>query len=527
MFVFRKKILHECQAGFRKGYSTYDIIFVLDAIIEHVFKTPGRKLYAMFIDFSAAFDTVNRESLLYKLGDMGVSSQCINVIRLIYRHTSAKVWTKKGFTEKFDTNCGVRQGCLLSPLLFTLYINDLADEIDSGGFCFNGTYIRMLMYADDIVFLAADPDALQGMINSLSTYCEKWDLHVNLNKSKIMIFRKKGIIKHSLRWLFRGKEVEIVNSYKYLGVLFVSNGRFGQHLDGQLAVAKFAINQVYRKIFFFKACNIDSFFRIFNAVARSIMCYAAQVWGFHQYDVVERVFRFFLKKVLKLPGTTPNYVLFLETGQDPIFVYALKLHWTFVLQTFRLPENRFRRILMEVGIVGEHKWFQMLRDTAMSLGQWDQFSNFTHTGLKDPINNLYQGVLERERQGLLDLAMLGTHHPSYKNVKLEWGREAYFNDKLSLRAVGYIMMARSDMLPLSQKLWFAQADYTCNNCNMQAAEDGEHFICICPIWREFRSLKFKSFSYFNILKGEAGWNELSTFICRALNYRKLLNDEFG
>ncbi len=488
-------------------------------------KKPGGKVYAMFIDFSAAFDTVNRDSLLYKLGEMGVSSQCINVIRLIYKQTSAKVWTKKGYTELFETNCGVRQGCLLSPLLFSLYINDLADEVDSGGFCFNGTWIRMLMYADDIVFVAADPQALQSMIDSLSVYCTKWDLHVNLNKSKIMVFRR-GPFKKALRWFYRGEEVEIVSSYKYLGVLFVNNGRFGQHLEAQLAVAKLAIIQIYQKLFCSKACNVESFFKIFNAVARSIMCYAAQVWGFHRYDVVERVFRFFLKKILRVPGNTPSYVLFLESGQDPIFVFSLKLHWNFLLQSFKLPDHRFRKIMLEVGIVGEHKWFSMLRETAQSCGLWEDFQNFTHDGLKGPINAVYISLIERERQGLLDQAMLSVFHPTYKNVKTVWGREAYFCNNLPLRDVGLILMARSDMLPLSLKPWFSQSDFLCTFCNLQQLEGGEHFVVVCPIWREFRGVQFRSLSFFALLLGEAGWKKLAIFISKALRYRSLLNSEF-
>ena len=320
--------------------------------------------------------------------------------------------------------------------------------------------------------------------------------------------------------------MEIVKSYKYLGVLFFSNGRFDQHLEAQLAVAKFAINHIYKKIFFFQASNVDSYFRLFQAVARSIVCYASQVWGFHNYDVVEKIFRFFLKKMLRLPGNTPNYVLYLESGQDPIFVYALKLHWTYILQTFRLQDHRFRKIMLEVGIVGEHKWFKMLRGTAQSLDHWDSFSNFTYEGLKKPFDNLYDCVVLRERQRLLDQVMLGVYHPTYKTIKFEWGREKYFCDNLSLREIRYILMARSDMLPLSQKLWFSQADFDCTFCNLHSAEDGEHFLINCPIWREFRPLSYSCLSFCDIVSGKAGWKQLAGFISSALRYRSLLNDEF-
>ncbi len=458
---------------------------------------------------------------------MGFSAKCINILRAIYAVTEAKVWTKSGYTEVFPTVCGVRQGCLLSPLLFALFINDMWDEIEEGGFCFNGTWIRMLMYADDVVFMASEPEVLQKMIDKLSGYCQKWDLMVNLNKSKIMVFRKKGPLKKSLEWFYRGTKIEIVSQYKYLGVLFVTTGKFGTHLSAQLAVAKLAINTVYRKIFSLQACNLDSFLKIFNAVARSIMCYSAQIWGYHKHDVVERIFRFFIKKLFRLPYNTPNYVLYLETGHDTIFIYALKLQWSFILQTLRLGDSRYRKIMLEIGIVNRHNWFKALEKTARSYDMWEQFLNFTFDSIKKPIDCLYELVVQKERQNHLDQVLLGQFHPTYKNLKLEWGREEYLNLKLPVKQVRHIMMARSDMLPLASKPWYFVGNFNCLYCNLHSEETTQHFVAECPVWREFRTTAMCNNDFFDILRGKIGWKDLILFISGALNYRAHLDEEFA
>lgn len=86
---------------------------------------------------------------------------------------------------------GVKQGCLLSPLLFTLMLNDLHDFL-GGVVKVCELKIRVLMYADDVIIFGEDEYVLQGMINRLFNYCKVWNLTVNLQKSKIMIFNRSG-----------------------------------------------------------------------------------------------------------------------------------------------------------------------------------------------------------------------------------------------------------------------------------------------------------------------------------------------
>ena len=533
LFVFRNSILCENQAGFRKGYSTFDNIFVLDGMIEDQLSYPKGKLFAFFIDFSAAFDTVNREALFFKLDKSGFSTKIIDAIRNIYTITSAKVWTKKGYTDSFFTNCGVRQGCTLSPILFALFINDLADYINIGGFCYEGVQINMLMYADDIVFVASEPEILQEMIDKLADYCKNWDLRVNLAKSQIMVFRKMGKLKNAYKWSYMGRDIEVVSSYKYLGVHFYSTGKFGHHLGSQLSVAKAGLTSVYKNIFYIQATNIDSYFKLFDATARAVMCYAAQVWGYMQYEEVEKLQRFFIKKLFRLPYNTPNYMLLLETGRGSMFLYTLKLHWSFILHTLKLPENRFSKVMLQHGILKDYKWYIMLRKCAIEFGNWNEVVPFTYDLLKVELEKLLVYKIEKDHFDLLNQVLLGQLHPIYKEIKMNWGREEYFSIGLKLRELRHIFMARTEMLPLNWKPWFVDGDYRCSLCNLKADENVEHFILFCPVLKEFRLREFGNvnialnYSVNDVLKGYIGWKALADYTFRALAYRQELIEEFN
>ena len=91
-------------------------------------------------------------------------------------------------SNSFPVQIAVKQGCILSPVLFSLYINELVEYLLLGVYV-AGINVKILLYADDIVLLAESPNDLQVMINKLLTYCLTWSLKVNMSKSKLMVFR--------------------------------------------------------------------------------------------------------------------------------------------------------------------------------------------------------------------------------------------------------------------------------------------------------------------------------------------------
>ena len=152
------------------------------------------KLFCTFIDFSQAFDSVWRTGLWQKLLKTGINGKFFSVIYNMYQHIKSCVSFIKSYSPFFKNNCGVRQGENLSPLLFSIFLNDLEDYLISEG-C-NGilinfdsediyVYIKLFLflYADDTVLFADNEYELQKQLDAFTLFCEQLKLNINYNKT--------------------------------------------------------------------------------------------------------------------------------------------------------------------------------------------------------------------------------------------------------------------------------------------------------------------------------------------------------
>ena len=214
----------EEQGGFRPERGTEDQIFILTEVLK---ARSGRTTYTAFIDVKKAYDTVWRDGLWIRLWEEGVRGKMWRMIREMYRTVQSSVLVDGEQTEMFELNTGVRHGCVMSPVLFSFFINGLAKEINkrTKGICVGDRKVRLLMYADDIVLMSETKRDLQNMLDVVTTYSKKWRFRLNpkKGKSEVMIFgRKPRKTGEDRIWKLAGEEVQETESYKYLGVELVS-----------------------------------------------------------------------------------------------------------------------------------------------------------------------------------------------------------------------------------------------------------------------------------------------------------------
>ena len=180
LWLEENRLIADEQNGFRKNRSCQDHVYALYSLI-HNRKLRKKETYICFVDCRKAFDTVNRDCLWFKLMLLGLHGKILQAIQSLYINVSCAVKVNEHLTDFFPVKQGLKQGCGLSPALFSIYINDLAAECNA-----LHCGIKFLLYADDVVLISESADDLQNMLNTLNNWCNKWRLAVNESKTKIV-----------------------------------------------------------------------------------------------------------------------------------------------------------------------------------------------------------------------------------------------------------------------------------------------------------------------------------------------------
>lgn len=529
-WVESNNILNEYQAGFRKKYSTSDNIYNLGSII-HIKLEEKKKVYAFFVDFKAAFDKVPRKLMIYKLFNMGISYKMVNFIASVYSNTKSVVWVDDDFSEEFSTYTGVKQGCLLSPLLFALYLNDLNDHLE-GGLELDDLNIRLLLYADDIVILADNIDVLQNMINNLEVYCDTWNMEVNLRKSAIMVFRRGGKLASKEKWVFKGGEINIVSEYCYLGVILTPQFSFRKHVSNRNLSAQNSIMATWNSFYSKDNISLSVKWKLFLAVCRAVQSYAAQVWGYSLFEEVDKLQLFFIKRILKLPDNSPTYGIMLETGMENGHLYTLKLHIGYIMKTlFEYDSNRLPHKLSCKVLVKNVFWAKTLNELGNQYGISWNLANLN----KETWNELFTRLVDhikRSNQHKMWVRAVGSNTGRiYKWLDHNCGAK-YFKEGFSRSKIMWIFKARCGLLYLNGSSFSNQR--LCTICNLNEDENTQHFIGRCPIFASYRRRFFGKPSLneeeiINVLNGinDENWDNLVNYIMGALTFRSLILNEYS
>ena len=228
-YLQKNNIINKCQIGFRKKFRTADHLLVLKTLVDY-YKSKRKPIFACFIDFRKAYDSVWREGLFLKLILNGCSRKFIRLMLNMYSSYNCSVKLEEGSTPFFKSQIGVKQGCNLSPTLFNLFINDLPDIFNRSctPVTLNDTELSCLLYADDLVLLSESKAGLQNCLTKLDSYTKKWKLNINFKKSKVMVFGTptQNRLHSTSVWSINQNTLENVDEYCYLGITLHSSGNF-------------------------------------------------------------------------------------------------------------------------------------------------------------------------------------------------------------------------------------------------------------------------------------------------------------
>ena len=307
-FCDKHKLISDSQIGFKKKARTIDHVFVVNTLFESFCKN-GKKLYLCFIDFKKAYDSVWRDGLLYKLLKNEIGGLFYSQIKSLYSSDKIYVKTQGNIDGGFSSCKGVKQGDTLSPLLFNLYINEITDIFNNhpDSPILNGRPINCLLYADDLVLISTSKEGLQSHLDSLSSFCIKWKLNVNLSKSKVLIMNRSGRLITD-NFSYQGTTLECVKMYPYLGIPITNSFSFN-HISqffknkGMKAAAKL------KRMLLNCDVNKKLSMKLFDQLITPICLYGCELWGLPKVNC-----KAFTRATTsyKLENTFDNIILWLK-----------------------------------------------------------------------------------------------------------------------------------------------------------------------------------------------------------------------
>ena len=343
------------QLGFTKKAQTYDHILTMKTIASK-YKLLGKPVYAIFVDFKKAFDSVCRQALFLKLAKNGITGNFYNVLKNMYSNSYAYIKLSGHLSKRFQIRKGTEQGHPLSPDLFKVFLSDMSCLLDFPN-CpvLSNMIVSHLLWADDLILLSLDQETTQKQLNVLGKFCNEWGIEINELKTQAVIFGKKTLKQdiQNIKFTLNGSALEIVDSYCYLG--------FELHQSGQVQIAQQNLKTKAMRAFFGlkrvimrSKLSFKALLTLFDSLIKPILLYGAPIWTPTctinkslckttkatnnllkkiSASPQERVHISYLKWALGVHRKASNVGVWGETGRIPL-----------IYQSIRLTLNYFKRL---------------------------------------------------------------------------------------------------------------------------------------------------------------------------------------
>lgn len=395
---------------------------------------------------------------------------------------------------------GLLQGDPPSSLLFNVFTNDLEKHFRLKGFrgikVLDNTDIILLAYADDIVLFSTSPIDLKDKLKSLEEYCNMKKLKINTDKTKIMIFKKRINKKLYMPFTLNDTQIEIVESFKYLGFTLYRTGSMTLEMECRATAAYMATNKVLAIATNNGSVSWSTKAALINSMVESVLLYGSEIWGVHCIDQITQTHSKIFKRMLYLPTNTPYYAVIREAGAKPIEIQILKRVMRWWAKLLNAPEDTYIKSCY-IRLLSEHEstenWVDKFKNKFFTQellpiwhsqrlkindGTWNYLVDYTKMQLKDSTN-----------QKITDSTSLYW----YKDLRDTSGRIT--NEYLLLNLPTNIINAYCQIRMLNrfnEKIYLDGCKYTFqnkNNCTICNAEENDtlmHLLIKCNITKQIR-----------------------------------------
>ena len=302
------------QFGFKPKMGTDMPIYLLKEIVEKYTLLKGN-IFMCFLDASKAFDRVNHFTLFDKLLRRGVPQYIVRLLDFWYTNQTMCVSWSGCLSDEFKVSNGVRQGGILSPFLFNVYVDDLSKLLNTctTGCMIGGSLINHVMYADDLVVFSPCADGLSYLLSKCEMFGINHDIVYNSKKSAILLYRNEALNSvddTSIRFMLNNQVIPIVDKVKYLGHYLCDNLKDDSDLQRQRRMLYAQANLLKHR---FYMCTEPVKVKLFKTFCYCL--YTAPLWWnytLYSYRKVRVAYNDAFRNILNVPRFTSASQLFVS-----------------------------------------------------------------------------------------------------------------------------------------------------------------------------------------------------------------------
>lgn len=349
--------LRDEQAGFRANRGCIDQSNTIRLIVEQSLEYQS-PLYMVFVDFEKAFDRIDREAIWRTLAKRNIPAKIVRLIRALYDNASCSVLHCGKLSDEFSVKSGVRQGCILSPLLFITVLDEvLRETVQQGQQGIWWTLTKKLDdldFADDVCLLSNSISDIQAKLRRLYSAGLKRGLKINIGKTKLMRINTNN----STPVEINGTPIEEVSEFCYLGSMISTDGGTATDIQSRITKARAAYGGL-SSVWNADTLTIRTKMRIFNACVLSVLLYGSETWRIVGSEITKaQIFvNRCLRRILRIfwPNRISNEELHARAEHEPLEAVIKRRKWRWIGHTLRKPQTSVTRIALDWNPQGKRR----------------------------------------------------------------------------------------------------------------------------------------------------------------------------
>ena len=487
--------ISDAQAGGKEKRATTDHLFILKDVI-NAQKQKKKPIYMAFLDVTKAYDKAWLTGIMYALHKNGLTGPLWNIVRKLNTNLKANIKTKDGMTDPITIKDSIRQGGVLSVMMYALVMDEIAKKLneEEQGCKIPGSdkKVGCLLWMDDVVLMNETPQGLQEMLTTTNIVAKKYHIHFGKEKSKIMTTDKNKT--HT--FYLGNMQLEYTETYKYLGESLHYKQKLSDHIKQMRGKTEGALQTILTiaKDPNLKGIEMETVWKLFETCITPIMTYGCETWNptISETKEINKIIEGLIKRILLLPITTPREALYTETGLKDIKFFIDKNRLNMEKRMEKTKNEMISEILINTA---KNSWKNQTTKTH------EQNQTKIEMNKKDTLNKLeheFKKRIDKESEQKSKIKFL-------RNGNGDWtpGKRQTYLSKLTRNEASTIFQLRTRMIKVKRNYKNAYTNLTCRGCKANE-ETQEHVLENCTKIHETETTKIHKEEYFtenvNMLK---------------------------